>query len=267
VESAVFLEQDMCGPVRLELPRGVASAFSSARPGRDGPNEDAAAVWGLAGGPLVLAVADGLGGQRSGAQASRIALERLGDELGADGPEVSAVRASILDGFEGANRAVLELGGGAGTTLAVAEVHQDTLRPYHVGDSAILVTGQRGKLKLLTVAHSPVGYAVEAGVLDAEEAMHHEDRHYVSNHVGAPDMRIEVGSARQLSPRDSVLLASDGLLDNLTIPEIVALIRTGSVEDAAERLVSLVRERMHAPGDASPSKPDDVTFILYRPVG
>ena len=49
------------------------------------------------------------------------------------------------------------LGAGSATTLAVAEVVGQTVRTYHVGDSPIWVFGQRGRLKLQTVPHSPVG--------------------------------------------------------------------------------------------------------------
>ncbi|MDH3520454.1 MAG: SpoIIE family protein phosphatase, partial [Myxococcales bacterium] len=126
------------------------------------------------------------------------------------------------------------------------------------------LVGQRGKLKLQTIAHSPVGFAVEAGMLDESEAMHHEDRHIVSNMLGAPDMRIEVGSARRLAPRDTLLLASDGLSDNLRTDEIVQRIRTGSLEEGARRLVRAARRRMDAPIEGEPSKPDDLTFVSYR---
>ena len=80
----------------------------------------------------------------------------------------------------------------------------------------VLVTGGLGKIKLLTVSHSPVGMALESGLLDEAEAMHHEERHIVSNVVGSAGMRIEIGAKRKLAPRDTVLLASDGLAEAST---------------------------------------------------
>ncbi|MGI9590762.1 MAG: PP2C family protein-serine/threonine phosphatase, partial [Myxococcota bacterium] len=79
----------------------------------------------------------------------------------------------------------------------------------------ILLIGQRGRVKLQTVDHSPVGFAVEAGLLDADAALHHEDRHIISNFVGGADLRIEMGSGLHLAERDTLCLASDGLADNL----------------------------------------------------
>lgn len=251
---------------------GMAAIYSARAPDREGPNQDAAAVFSLDGAQGVLAVADGVGGQSGGASASRLALEALSRALsqsrskalsGAE-PETSPIRGDILDGIEAANRAVLELGIGAGTTLAAIEVLFDTLRPYHVGDSEILVVGQRGRIKLQTISHSPVGYAVEAGVLDQEEAMHHDERHIVSNIVGSSEMRIEVGSPLTLAPLDTVLLATDGVFDNLGVLEIVDLIRTGSLPDVAARLALACTGRMRSPSHGDPSKPDDLTFIVYR---
>ena len=106
---------------------------------------------------------------------------------------------------------------------------------------------------------------MEAGVLDAADAMHHEDRHLVSNVIGAPEMRIEIGPSCKLDPRDTLLLASDGLCDNLHIEEIVERVRKGPLIAAADRLVSDARERMSQPQEGQPSKPDDLTFVAFRP--
>ena len=131
----------------------------------------------------------------------------------------------------------------------------------------IVVTGQRGRQKLFTVSHSPVGYAVEAGFLNEEEAISHEERHLVSNVVGAEDMNISMGSLITLAPRDTLLLASDGLFDNLYYKEIIALIRKGPLVAAAENLVEIAHSRMAGLDSIQPCHPDDLSFILYRPTG
>ena len=74
-----------------------------------------------------------------------------------------------------------------------------------------------------------------------------------------------MGSALHLSARDTLCLASDGLADNLLTDEIVACIRAGSLAGAADALACAARERMLAPAPDAPSKPDDPTFVLYRP--
>ena len=264
-KTRLFLDEDMPAPQPLRLGSGDAFVYSRRCPGRSA-NQDSGACIVLEAG-AVLAVADGVGGQAGGANASRLVAECLKDTVRRAGADGGAVRAAILDGLEEANRRVLELGIGAGTTLAAVEILVDTLRPYHVGDSEILVVGQRGLVKLQTVSHSPVGYAVESGMLDGEEALHHDERHLVSNLVGSSEMRIEVGSPLVMAQRDTLLLGTDGLFDNVPIPEIVETIRVGPLARAAERLAEIACHRMDEPVEGQPSKPDDVTFLLYRRSG
>jgi serine/threonine protein phosphatase PrpC len=209
-------------------------------------------------------VADGFGGQPAGDQASRLALAALADAVAEAVSSGAEMREGILNGFEQANQAVCGLGLGAATTLAVAEIEGRWVRTYHVGDSAILIVGQRGKIKLQTVSHSPVGLAIEAGWLEETEAMHHEDRHLVSNMVGSTDMRIEIGSVLQLRPRDTLLLASDGLFDNLHLQEIVQIIRKGPLDAAVRMLADECEGRMRTPRPGFPCKPDDVTSVVFR---
>jgi serine/threonine protein phosphatase PrpC len=128
----------------------------------------------------------------------------------------------------------------------------------------ILLVGNHGKIKLQTKSHSPVGYAVAAGVLDETEAIHHDERHVVLNVVGSADTHIEVGPHRRLAQRDTLLIASDGLADNLHIDEIVNIIRKGPLRQAAQALVATAIKRMDQTFDETPSKPDDLTFIAFR---
>ena len=260
----LLLEQDLDEPEAFDLGPSRVAVFTRRAPGKSGVNEDAIALLPFAPGGLVLAVADGAGGMRAGNIAARLALENLRQAL-ADGAKADfPLRESILDGFDRANAAVSNLGEAA-TTLAVAEVGSDLeARTYHAGDSPILVVGGRGRVKLETVDHSPVGYAVEAGLLDREEAIHEEHRHLISNFVGMPEMRVEMSSPLRLAPMDRLLLASDGLYDNLHQEEIVDIIRRGPVDSAARRLVDACRQRMKDPGDGGPSKEDDLTVVLYR---
>jgi serine/threonine protein phosphatase PrpC len=244
---------------------GRVAVFSHRSPGKDTPNEDSAAVFAIDETSAVLVVADGLGGGPAGEQASGLAVKALGDALQNSAGSGEQLRTAILDGIEAANRQIQGTQPNAATTLALVEMHKGKVRAYHIGDSAILVVSQRGRIKLQTVSHSPVGYAVEAGVLDEVEAMHHEARHVVSNVVGSPTMRVEMGAFVKLRPRDTVLLASDGLFDNLHTEEIVARIRTGDLAKSVAQLARDAVARMAQPVAATPSKPDDLTIVAFRP--
>lgn len=263
--AQLYVDQDMSQAAVHLFAAGTAAVVSLRCPGKQSANEDAAGVIPFDQRSGVLAVADGMGGARGGENAAKLAVTALKDSLRAASLKNDSLRTALLNGVDKANRLVQDLGIGAATTLAAVEVQGRFARPYHVGDSLILVTGQRSRVKLQTVSHSPVGFALEAGVLDEAEAMHHEDRHVVSNMVGTPDMRIEVGSAIELAARDTLLLASDGLSDNLHIQEIIEIIRMGPLANALWRLATETLHRMTHSAAGHPSKPDDLTMIAFRP--
>ncbi|MHC4953165.1 MAG: PP2C family protein-serine/threonine phosphatase [Planctomycetota bacterium] len=261
--AGVYLDARMTEPEVSGFVSGTIAVYSARRPGGEGENEDAVLRADLGEDRGILAVADGAGGAAAGARASATALLAIRSRVQGADPEL--LRESILLGVDDANAGVAALGVGAATTLALVVVRGRTVRSYHVGDSIVLATGQRGKRKLETVAHSPVGYAVEAGVIDEREAMHHGERHIVSNLVGCPDMRVEISPPVELAARDTLLLASDGVTDNLHVDEIVDLIRKGPIEGAANELAREVLSRMDGEGEKLPSKPDDLSFVLFRP--
>jgi len=253
------------GPQLQTIANGTACLYTARSPARDRPNEDALAVIPFDEDSAVIAVADGVGGLPAGGVAAGAAVRALQYALQFSRERGQTLRSAILDGIEQANQAVLESGVGAAATFAVVELEGRRMRPFHIGDCDILLIGQRGRLKLKTVAHSPVAQAVDAGMLDRHAAMHHVDRHLVSNVVGAADMRIEMGSWRTVAARDTLLVASDGLYDNLHLDEIVERARKGPLDRVALRLAELAHERMRGQELKEPSKPDDLSFVLYRP--
>lgn len=260
-----LVEPGMTSPDTLPFAGGEVAFFTTANPERVGVNEDSAGLFALGPASGALVVADGLGGMPAGEGASRMAIDSVASALGNSATDASNLRAPLLDALELCNQRLLDQGSGSGTTFAALEIQGDRIRSYHVGDAAVLITGQRGKLKMWTVQHSPVGYAVESGMLDEREALYHDQRHVVSNVVGSTDMRIEIGSLTKLARRDTALLATDGLFDNLALDEIVECVRMGPLQTAAERLVERALQRMQQAEGASPSKPDDLTVVIYRP--
>ena len=246
------------------LPHGLISFRSYRSPDKETSNEDAAAIISFGRHALILAVADGVGGTPAGREASSRAVRTLRSALTRTEPRVENLRPAILDAIEEANRGIINDGRGAGTTLVVGEIAKGRVRSYHVGDSEIICVGQRSRLKLKPTPHSPTGFAVEAGLLDENEAVRHDERHLLFNAVGSADMSIEIGSPVKLGARDTVLLASDGLMDNLYVDEIVEIVRKGPLPDAADELVRRAVERMMQTSGDEPSKPDDLTVILFR---
>ncbi|MCM2372553.1 PP2C family protein-serine/threonine phosphatase [Aporhodopirellula aestuarii] len=266
LDSAVqyYLESEMDAPVVIRDAQGNIVAYSRTCPGKEDPNDDSAVVIRIPNGGLVLAVADGVGGAPVGYKASAIAVQCLAESIAAlDSTE--DLRPAILDGIEKANEEILDMGTGAATTICVVEVHNRLARGYQVGDSMAIFVGGRGAVKWKSTSHSPVGYAIESGMLDEEDAMHHDERHIVSNLVGSRTMHIEIGPAIPLAPRDTVLIASDGLFDNLHLSEICQLARVGQPLDRMNALIRLASDRMNQASPESPGKPDDLAMLLLAP--
>jgi serine/threonine protein phosphatase PrpC len=241
--------------IEAQLGGGSIVAYTARSPDKETENEDTVAAIPYGHDAVVLAVADGVGGLPAGRRAAtlRAALK-----------ESMLLRTAILDGIEAANLAVLDIGNGAATTMTVVTIEGLIARTYQVGDSEAVIVGQRGRIKSQTMVHSPTGFAVEAGFLGKREALHHEERHLVSNFIGTNDMRIDIGPAVKLRPRDTVLLASDGLTDNIHINDVINIIRKGPLDNAIESITRLARHRMTNESKLQPSKPDDLSVILFR---
>lgn len=248
----------------VSLAGGSAVAYTCRAPDKETDNEDTVATIAYGDDAAVLVVADGAGGLPAGKRASLTAVTELERSINASLGESSLMRTAVLNGIEAANRAVLELGSGSATTLTIVTIEGRDARAYQIGDSEALIVGQRGSIRTQTMAHSPTGFAVEAGFLDQRAALHHAERHLVSNFLGTNDMRVDMGATVQLKSRDTIMLASDGLTDNLHLNEIIDLIRKGPLEKAVTGLTKLAERRMSAQAETLPSKPDDLSLILFR---
>ncbi|MFO0013588.1 MAG: PP2C family protein-serine/threonine phosphatase [Planctomycetota bacterium] len=261
LQSQILTEQLGGAIATWESARWCAAYASRRHPFKSTPNEDTLAIFQVDDTAAVFAVADGCGGMRGGEIAARIALECLEDSISSNSS--SKLRPAILDGIEQANDAIRRRRIGAACTLAVVEWQDGIVRPYHVGDAKIVIMGGMGRIRYQSICHSPVGFAVESGWLQEQEAMRHADRHLVSNVVGYERMRIEIGPAIRLGRRDTVLIASDGLFDNVSIDEGVQLLRKGSLEESSSRLMQITGERMTGER-AGACKPDDLSLIAIR---
>ena len=248
--------QNLAEPRKVELKTGQAVVFSRPHGGQSGSNEDALGIVEKRDGGVCLAVADGVGGLPRGLEAANLVISFLADTtLNKDQP--------LQERIEAANRHLLKELPSAATTVTVAEITDNVAKVCHAGDSTFLAVGQRGRIKLKTQCHSPVGIK-EANGLDEKEALFHPQRHLLNNMMGDPAMWLEKQEGIELAPRDTVLLGTDGLWDNLFLFEIVELIRAGELLDSADKLAQTVIERMDSPVTGQPSKPDDVSFILFR---
>jgi len=248
-------------PLYISISHGEIVVYSDKSPTKETPNEDALAIIPVDDETTVLVVADGLGGMPAGEQASQIIVECLIDSLNDAGIQT---RDAILNGIDNANKIILDLKTGAGTTVSIAEINNNKLRTYHAGDSLILLTTNHGDVKYQSIPHSPIGYALVCGAIDKERAMRHPERNLISNYVGCNDMQITIGPFIELTSFDTLLLSSDALSDNLYEDEICELIRKGPLLEGVSELIEDCKNNMQEPLPDRLCHPDDLTLICFR---
>ncbi len=240
---------------------GRCCALSAMKPHGE-VNEDSCAVYEISKTHGVIIVADGLGGHKSGDKASELVVKTIISEV-KKSQSSKEVRENILSGIEEAHKKIKALGVGAGSTVAVAEINKDQLRFYSCGDSICALIGGQGTVKYKCIEHSPVGYSVEAGVLTAKEALNHSESHYLSFALGLDDMRVEVSCLLTLSPRDRVLISSDGLSSNIITSEVAQIINKEPLEEKVNQLGDMARQRMVQNGEITNSA-DDLTIVVFK---
>jgi protein phosphatase len=198
----------------------------------------------------VFLVADGMGGQERGEQASGLAAEIIPkvvqDGLAAQEDTTLAMRRALTQ----ANQAIVDAGKDQpstrrmGTTAVVAVEHQNQVYVAGLGDSrAYLIRGER--VEQLTVDHSVAQALVSSGVLTEEEARNSPWQHVLHKFLGCAEM-ADGADVRPFTPEagDRLLLASDGLTNHITEEDL----RQGPAaypdpQRWAERLVELALAR------------------------
>ena len=173
-------------------------------------NEDAVspADDGSGAGPVVIAVADGMGGHAAGEVASSIAIDAA-----TAGPPADKDMATRI---ERANAAVLAAVdedpsvAGMGTTITIGVFEPDgALYIGHVGDSRLYVLRDTS-FEQVTADHTWVMDLVARGQISPADASTHPRKHLLSRVVGMAGVQADV-IEYALEPGDRVLLCSDGL--------------------------------------------------------
>jgi len=207
-----------------------------------GNNEDACGVH--AEGPLhvLVAVADGVGGEEGGEIASRTAIDvtlRAYRESPVSwGPAKRLYRAVQQANIDIHDRAlvVTELRRMA-TTLTAIVLDGGMVHAAHVGDSRLYLI-RKGALLQKTKDHTVAGARRRVGLISAEAARDHPERSTLTRSLGRDLIAAVDRLAFPLVERDTLLLCSDGLYNVLGDDEILAGMGAGDAEAACRALVS-----------------------------
>ncbi len=229
-------------------------------------NEDSSLYWEPADneefkrkGRLAI-IADGMGGHEGGLEASRMAVETIRDVYDAgfrDDPQ-----AMLMEGFAAAHVRIRDYAErhpaffGMGTTCTAVVVRGYQLYFAHVGDSR-LYRMRDANIERLTRDHSYVSRLVESGLVRAEDAEKHPQRHILTAALGA-GMQLDVQSAPaslHVQAGDDLLLCTDGLWGLVREEELGAALRANPPAECCAALVKLARSR---------GGPDNITLQVLR---
>lgn len=210
------------------------------------------------GGGTLMIVADGMGGHRGGATASRLAATTVQERFSAE--SLDDPGPALASAIAGANQAVFDHAQdnpelrGMGTTVSALYARESRACFSHVGDSRIYRLRQ-GRLEQLTQDHSVVAGMVREGLLTDEEAAVHPRRNVLQRSLGVtPDIEIDSNNDLEILPGDTYLLCSDGLHGFVGIDSIREALEL-SPHEAVDRCIELA----YAAG-----APDNVTAVVCR---
>jgi PPM family protein phosphatase len=204
-------------------------------------------------------VADGMGGYEGGQEASRIAVETVGEVYAgaADGDP----QAILVDGLRLAHQRIHDYAAvhrelhGMGTTCTAIALIGRGLSYAHIGDSRLYLA-RGAEISRLTQDHSYVGRLVESGVISPEEAEIHPQRHILTAALGSG---LEITPDRPASPvalekGDVLILCTDGLWSLVNESELHDSLRP-DLQQACGELIALAKQR---------GGPDNITVQLLR---
>ncbi|MBT2421201.1 serine/threonine-protein phosphatase [Streptomyces sp. ISL-22] len=197
--------------------------------------------------PLVVAVADGLGGHPGGDVASALVVRRIAALGPALGSEVA-----VRDALNACNRAVYQAAGGdrggelaaMGTTVAGVVVQPDSLLAFNVGDSRVFAASDDG-LRQISVDDSPPHPAGSTTSLVTQCLGGSPTYRAVLPHV----------TAASRAPGERYLICSDGLTDPLPTDVLDDVLRK---HDDGRAAFELWKAAIEAGG------PDNITLAVVR---
>jgi serine/threonine protein phosphatase PrpC len=214
---------------------------------------------------VLLTVADGMGGQGHGQEASRLAVQSLTEYVSGLLCSKQVTPQNFLsllkEGVQAANRVVYqrnrEQRTEMGTTMTAALIVDTTAYVAHVGDSRCYLYREPGGLSQITHDHSLVAALVTAGAIQPEEIYTHPRRNLIYRCLGEK-ASVEVDAcAVPLATGDILLFCSDGLWEMVRDRQIVAIL-TSPMPDPSQHAHALLQAALASGGE------DNVSVIVVQ---
>lgn len=223
-------------------------------------NQDRVAKFTAPDGTLLVVVADGIGGSRSGDVAAQITVDHLGRQFQAASPNSSleAIRWFARE-VQLINDEILQKTTenpkyqGMGTTLVAAIIFDQAMVVANIGDSRGYVLHDN-LLTQVTIDHSLVNELVKHGDITEEEARNYPQNNIITRAIGvSADARIEVNRF-DLGAGDQILLCSDGLSKMITREQMMGVLESDlSLTEKCSQLIKMANEA---------GGPDNITVLI-----
>jgi PPM family protein phosphatase len=206
-------------------------------------------------------VADGMGGNEGGEVASRLAVDAVRQRYSG---YTTDPQSGLLAGFRTAHETIRQCVRnhpelvGMGTTCTAVAVTDCYLYFAHVGDSRLYLL-RDSSLWRLTKDHSYVDRMIDSGMISADEAREHPQRHVLTAALGAKgEVRAEFPEQPlPLQPGDLIFLCTDGLSGMLSDGELPAILTGHAPPEACRKLVDTAKAR---------GGPDNITVQILKMV-
>lgn len=195
--------------------------------------------------PNLFIVADGMGGHKAGDLASRFSVETFVKQISeADGDNPVTI---ISDAIKYVNSQLLELAAtsedytGMGTTFVAATIIGNSVYVANVGDSRLYVMSD--ELRQITRDHSVVEEMVSKGIIDREQARHHERKNEITRAIGGSEDVMADFFEIEVKESDVIFMCSDGL-SNMVEDSQIATVLSGkrTISEKAHTLVDSANE-------------------------
>lgn len=230
---------------------------ATAQGGRDRQEDAVVLNFPVGAGHGFAVLADGMGGHAAGNIASNIVVTEVFSELKMQGEDPASleqdINATLHAAIADANACIKYVSrckpdrDVMGTTVLAPVLFEDRLYWISVGDSPLWLF-RSNKLERLNADHSmapEIDQMFHTGLIDAEEARMHPDRHCLTSVLmGEEIAKIDYSEApTRLQPGDVILAASDGLefLDDQEIIDIIRAYRHQPSAILAQALMDAIR--------------------------
>ena len=208
----------------------------------------------------IYAIADGMGGHNAGEVASKMTVNGVISFIKENYNNIDD-REILKKAVESINETVYKYSltekelQGMGTTLTACYMTRDKIIISNVGDSSCLGVKSNNIVKI-TKDHSLVQELKDLGSITEEQAKNHPKKNIITRAIGTVrNVKVDIYDLNK-DEYDFLILATDGLTNDVSIEEILNIVNGASdYNEACNLLVNLAKER---------GGNDNISVLIFR---